>query len=376
MTRVHLVYPHRRRISNPHSRGWKMGEHLRALGYDVVHYNIGEAGVIEPGTDDVLLGHPHPAPWTIFRRSVKRPGWKRRLMLLPYNHGDNVQVAFADPVIRHCDLYLAITGPTWFESVSESLFSHWRPKMVHVDGTVDREDFPVVKTSFNAPGERRFVYIGHAKWFKNTGYLSEIAKSMPGVDFGWMGADGAIDGLRAHGRLDFGTDEARELVSGYDFMITVGSSDANPRTILEAMAWGLVPVCTRESGYAGYPGIVNVPLADVDGAARVLRELQALPESRLREMQAANWEALDAHFTFDRFMRQIVEAIESPESPALLPVSLRRTLAIRWHALRSPYSIVRPSGLRSAVRAALGTLGPGRALLERRRRRWAARQTE
>lgn len=350
-----------------------MAERLRER-YDVELYNIDEAGVIEPGPDDILLGHPHPAPWTVFRRSAKRPGWKRVIMLLPYSHGDNVQVAFADPVIRHCDLYLAVTGIHWYRTVQTSLYAHWRPKMIHVDAHVDRSDFPPIKECFNPPGRRRFVYIGHTGWFKNTSYLSEIARRMPEVEFGWMGRGEEIPGLKALGRQDFATDEARALVAGYDFMITVGSSDANPRTVVEAMAWGLVPVCTPESGYDGYPGIVSVPLGDADRAVAVLRELQEVPEERLRELQAANREELDRHFNFDRFMEQVFAAIESDESPPLLPVSLGRTLEIRWLALRSPYSVLRRDKLRLAVRTMLASSRPGRGLLERRRRRWEAQQ--
>jgi glycosyltransferase involved in cell wall biosynthesis len=372
MTTVHFVYPHRERISHPHSLGRGVAERLRRR-YEVVQYDIDEARAIEPRPGDVLLGHPHPAPWTVFRRSAKRQGWRRKIMLLPYSHGDSVQVAFADPVLRDVDLYLAITGRPWFETVSSSLFSHWLPKMVQVDLAVEPADFPFVKTSFNPPGSRRFLYIGHTLWFKNTGYLSEIARELPEAEFAWMGRGEPIPGLRALGRHDFSTDEARALVAGYDFMVTVGSSDANPTTIIEAMAWGLVPVCTRESGYAEHPGIVNVPLADPAAAAAILRKLQQAPEAELRGLQKTNREAVERHYNWDRFTDQVVEAIESDESPALLPEPLARRAEIRWSSWTSPYSVFRPQSLRQGVRAAVETTAPGRALLERRRRAWAAR---
>ena len=366
MRTVHFVYPHRDRISCPNAIGRKVGERLAGR-YRVVHYDIDETRAIEPGPDDVLLGHPAFEPWTIFRRSLRKAGWKRKLMLMPYSHGDGIQVAFADPVVRRSDLYLAVTGRTWFESVPDSLFAHWGPKMVHLDLAVDRADFPRVKEGFGAPGRRKLLYVGHTLWFKNTPYLAEIARRLPGVEVGWMGSGEPIPGLVPHGRLDFATEEARRRVAEYDFLITVGSSDPNPATILEAMAWGLVPVCTPESGYAGEPGIVNVPLGDPERAAEILRGLQELPEERLLEMRAANDDALERHYNWDRFTEQIVEAIESDASPACLPVSPGRALAIRRQAARSPHFVLRPRQLKSGARALLASSRAGRALLARRR---------
>ena len=64
------------------------------------------------------------------------------------------------------------------------------------------------------------------------------------------------------GFMDFSQPEARAAVAGYDFMITVGAMDDNPTTILESMAWGLIPAVTMQSGYENRAGIVNVPLND------------------------------------------------------------------------------------------------------------------
>ena len=106
--RVHLVYPHGPRVSAPDSIGRHLGQRLAAR-YDVVLHDWDERGVIKPEPGDVLLGHPHPAPGTIFRRSARERGWSRVLMMAPYDH-DPRQVAFENPVIRDCDLFLAITG--------------------------------------------------------------------------------------------------------------------------------------------------------------------------------------------------------------------------------------------------------------------------
>jgi glycosyltransferase involved in cell wall biosynthesis len=342
MVTVHFIYPHGPSISCPDAIGRNVERRL-AERYRVIHYDWDDFRAIKPGPHDVLLGHPHPAPWTIFRRSLKQRGWRRVVVLSPYHHGDTFQVAFLDSLLSDCHLYLAITGNYWSQSVTGSLFSHWLPKMVFLDLAVDPQDFPVLKKAFNPPGKRRFVYVGHSGWPKNTDYLTQIARAMPNVEFSWIGGGNSrIAGLTSHGFQDFSREGGRKIIAGHDFLITVGNADANPATILEAMAWGLIPVCTPQSGYVGYPGIVNVPLNDVRGVVEILRKLLEMPNEGLREIQTSNWEALNEHFNWDRFAAQIVHAIESNECPDLGVESLSTRFKILYAKLLSPYSLIHP----------------------------------
>jgi glycosyltransferase involved in cell wall biosynthesis len=275
-------------------------------------------------------------------------------MISPYSHGDDTQVAFVDPLIQRSDLYLAITGNYWFSSIASSGFAHWLPRMVHLDLAVDRRDFPPIKTRFNPPGKRRFVYIGNCFAGKNVGYLTEIARLSKDTEIAWIGnGRHAIRGLRPLGFLDFSTAPGKEVVAGFDFLITVGKRDANPATILEAMAWGLIPVCTPQSGYSGYTGIVNVPADDAPAAAAVLCELQQLDTDRLLELQRQNWSLLESHFTWDRFARQVIEAIECESTPPLGTEDWTRKWTLRWAALHSAYSPLRPLNLARFVKLSL-----------------------
>lgn len=342
---IHLIYPHGDRISCPDAIGRKLSERLRRT-YPVINYDWTDCGVIEPGDNDVLIGHPHPAPWTVFRRSVRRVGWRRRIVLAPYNHAPG-QVAFADRSVRTADLFLAITGRYWFDTVHDSAFAHWRPKMIHVDLAVDRADFPPIKRRFNGAGRRRFLYIGHASRMKNLSYLGKIACSLEEHGISWIGAGRAIDGLLTLGERDFRDESARRLVADHDFLISPASADANPVTILEAMAWGIIPICTPQSGYVGQEGIINIPLDDVAKTVMILNRLQYAPEEELERRQQKNWEALERHFNWDRFATQIMEAIESTASPpagrtpslararlALASATDRRSMSFRRRALR------------------------------------------
>ena len=272
---------------------------------------------------------------------MNHPGWQRVILISPFSHAAVGHNAFIDHIIQKCDLYLAITGNYWFNTIPDSVFAHWLPKMVHLDMAVDRADFPVIKTHFNPRGSRSFLYIGIDTAQKNLGYLNRIAGQLPGTRFSWIGTGRNFTHLKPLGFMDFSNPQARSLVQQHDFLITVGQSDANPTTILEAMSWGLLPVCTQQSGYSGFPGIINVPLRDEVQAAEILRGLQEIPESRLLETQSTNWEILDEHFNWDRFARQVVEAIETDASPPVVPAHIYRRLYIRWMELLSPYAIWR-----------------------------------
>ena len=336
-TRVHLIYPHGNQISTPDAIGRELGRRLEAH-YSVVYHDWSERDAIEPEPGDVLLGHPNPDPHTVFRRSIRLDGWHRRLMMSPFNHGDLRQVAFEDSIVPQCDLYLAITGPYWFKTLEDSRCSHWRPKMVHLDLAIDRGDYPPLKTAFGAPGKRRVVYVGHTHRYKNTPYLSEIAALVPEAESAWIGnGTRKIRGLWPLGSVDFSSQAGKDLVAGFDFLLTVGKADCNPTTILEAMAWGLIPICTPTSGYQGIPSIPNVPLDDAAAAAAIVRRLLYADESELAAMQAENWRLLDQHYAWDRFAGQVTAAIESSDSPPLLHESLKRRLTFTFCDLTSPY---------------------------------------
>jgi len=350
---IHLVYPHGSRVSCPDAIGRNVGQRLER-DYPVRYYDYAGSQVIRPGPGDILLGHPHPYPWTVFRRSMKESGWGRVIAMSPYHHGDIAQVAFLDECMPYCDQYLAITGNYWFASVPQSSFAHWYPKMVHLDLAVDRRHFPPIKREFNARGRRKFVYIGSSIRTKNPGYLSRIAQRLEGVDFGWFGSGRRrIAGVKELGFGDFTEPETQKILADYDFMITVGRADANPATILEAMAWGLIPVCTPQSGYVNYPGIVNVPLDDPSGAIAVLNELQEKSPESLLEMQEMNWKALNEQFNWDRFAGQVMDAISTTSSPMLGPESFLGKARIRWAAWTATSSPLNPvSWVRSVRRLA------------------------
>ena len=330
---VHFVYPRdAAQHASPFCIGNEVGDRLQR-DYHVNFYDWRHRGVIKPALGDVLLGHPHRRKGTVFIESLRDPNFSRRILLQPYAP-DMRQNSYTNQSIDACDLYLTITGQHWFQRVEESDFARWKPKMRHMDLAVNRAHFPLLKRRFNPPGQRKFVYIGNSSHLKNTGYLSRLRAQCEGADIHWIGrGKRPIAGVPSAGFVDFTTPEGKALIQQYDFMLTVGSLDPNPTTILESMAWGLIPVCTPQSGYEGAPGIVNIPLNDVAGAQAVITRLQNADESTLIRIQAEGQKALDTHYTWDRFYASVREAIEGKESPKLRSPSLAESLKFKFFDL-------------------------------------------
>jgi hypothetical protein len=347
---IHFIYPHGPSPACPHAIGVKLAERLRSR-YRVLHYALPYPHAIVPQPGDILLGHPDAAAWSVFRRSLGLPGWSRRIGMSPFTQADS-QYSYLHRVIPRCDLFLTITGEFWFERIPSSDFAHCAPKMRHLDLAVDRADFPRLKHRFNPPGQRRFLYIGHAGAYKNLGYLDALARRMPGTRFGWIGdrkRPSWHPALAWEGLRDFRRDDARELVASYDFLITVGRADPNPTTILEAMAWGLIPVCTRESGYHRESGVVNVPLDDDAGLDAVIARLQVMPEDELSRLQELNLARIGERFTWDRFATTVSDAIESDAAPAVARASLTARARLWRSELGTPVAPWRYHHLRRAL---------------------------
>lgn len=332
---IHLVYPHEDKISCPDAIGHNLGRILEKK-YNLEYYNWDSVQSISPRMNDILLGHPHPIGGTCFRRNIRKKGWKKRIILAPYNHGDVKQVAFIDQIISRCDKYLAITGDYWFDTIKDSCFQYWAPKMIQLDLAVDRHTFPLIKRSFNSRTNRKILYIGHTAKCKNIHYLEKIAEYCPDLQFSWIGrGDKRINGFQYYGYKDLSVKKNLEIVKQHDIFLTVGDADSNPATLLESMAWGLIPICTPQSGYYNIPSITNVPLNNAEAAAKVIYSIVHLSEERMLRIQKENLKLLDSRFNWENFANTIINQIEDTEYPILGKVTSGRRVKIATQALLS-----------------------------------------
>ena len=351
INKVHLVYPIGNKISTPEAIGQNLKSYIEK-NYEVKIYNYDQYKIIYPGSSDVLIGHWHPNPFTVFRLSAQKKGWKRIIALAPFCPDNTAwQNAFATKVIEKCDRYLAITGNYWMACLKSSPFWHWEPKIVHLDLAVNRSNFPLIKKNFNQIKKRRFLYIGHTGWYKNIKYLEKLALKLPDTEFAWMGGHQTLKNIKTLGKFDFSSQEAKNLIQEYDFMITLGSADANPTTILEAMAWGLIPLCSVQSGYVGFPSIQNISIDCIDDALETIKQLQSVPDEQLIKWQKVNLNEIDKHFNWERFCDQVLSEIENEESPNLDETNLKQRLYLYFAELRSPMFWGRPDNFYKFLKA-------------------------
>ena len=209
----------------------------------------------------------------------------------------------------------------------------------------------LIKKKFNSIKKRRFLYIGHTGWYKNTKFLEKLATKIPETEFAWMGGNQTLKNIKTLGKYDFSSQEAKNLIQEYDFMITLGSADANPTTILEAMAWGLIPVCSVQSGYVGFPNIRNISIDSIDDTLETIKQLQSVSEEQLIKWQRANLTELDNHFNWKRFCDQVLSEIENEESPNLEETNLKQRLYLSFAELRSPMFWGRPDNFYKFLKA-------------------------
>lgn len=310
--KIHFIYKQGDRISTPFSITNEVYVRLKKK-YDVVLYDFDEAGTIIPEKGDILIGHPHPFKDTIFRNSYQHENWSRKIMISPYHHGIIRYFALFDDLYDGIDLFLAICGKYWYHSMPEEIFSHWYPLALHMELAVNHDHFPFIKTSFNPPGKRKFLYIGSTLDYKSTDYLAELTLKNPDITFGWIGfGEIKSTNLVKHGVLNFSDPDHLEIVKSYDFLLTTGKSDANPTTILESAAWGLIPVCTKESGYYEENWVVNVPLYNADDASNVIQHLNNSDDSYLKTLQANGQSAINKQYNWTLFADKVFKAIEAP----------------------------------------------------------------
>ncbi len=310
---IHLVYVKGEKKSTPYAITNELASRL-ALKYDVKVYDWADNLEIYPKEGDILIGHPNPDPKTVFTRNFHKDGWHKRILMNPFAHAYPRYIAYFDDLVTLSDNYLAICGKYWNDTISDSLVAHWKPWFIHLDLAVNTHNFRRVKESFNEAGKRRFLYIGRTADFKGCDFLAKLANENPNIHIGWIGG-GKIDSdkIIAHGTRDFSQSSSLDLIKEYDFLLTCGRSDANPTTILESAAWGLIPVCTPQSGYYNEDWFVNIPLDDIEKSSEIIQHLNTVDASILIDFQRKSKIALENYYNWDRFARQVIECIESPK---------------------------------------------------------------
>jgi glycosyltransferase involved in cell wall biosynthesis len=310
--KIHYVYaghPGMVERQSPYSITRELFNYLKAR-CDVRYSDWCTMGLPDLGPDDIILGHPHYDPNTIVQRAIREAKCKLKCMIFPLHHGEpEHNLPFHDLVMKS-DKVFSIMGPYWYDTLDQSPFASWKPKITRLDMAIDASQFPFLRTRFNPPGQRNFLYLGHARPWKNVDLLYEIMRRIPQHQLWWYGgikehplAD--LPNVHLSGWVDLNPAMARTIVDNCDFFLNCSKSDANPTTLLESAAWGIVPACTRQSGY--YPGqqcdwiFDELSLHDMDANLATIQKLQHTPEAELLARARASRQVIEQKYTWKRF---------------------------------------------------------------------------
>jgi glycosyltransferase involved in cell wall biosynthesis len=286
---------------------------LRALrGLDNVRfYDYKERVAIRNRPGDVLIGHPFPVDRaTVFNRACLHGRFAARVALTPMHYGMPQYTEVIAPALDACDHILGIMGPYWFDTWSQGPFTRWTPKLTRVDMAIQIDRFPRVKRTFNPPGRRKFLFIGNGEPYKGAHLLSQLFGLAQGRhSCVWIGSDRAFPHLERRPRLRLQGEVMERLAAECDVFVTMGISDANPTTILEAMAWGFPVACTPQSGYYKMEELKEFSTTDMAHNLALLDWFQSADEAELLRQADRARKLVETGFTFERFTGTVVDTL-------------------------------------------------------------------
>lgn len=270
---------------------------------DIRLYDLREPGGLRYRTNDIILGHPWMKGNTIIEESLLNPlPCRLKALIFPIHHAIPDINRYAEKIVKNADLVFGIMGEYWYDTINDSEFADWKSKLVRLDMAVDPKLFPRVKRSFNPPGRRGYLYIGRNSIEKGPDVLSKSFEGLKDYRRGWIGWGSNIQNIT---RISMSTELTPEYMSNiagkYDFFINTSTSDANPATILEAMAWGFPVACTPQSGYYNMPSIVSLSTTDIEGNIQTLLDLQFMSEQTLFKLADRNRHLVETRYTWERF---------------------------------------------------------------------------
>lgn len=287
-------------------------------------YHCTETVRIKLNNNDIFLGHPY-FPYTGHEsgvtekavQSIKKPKVLALITPLHCNtsinsgHLDVQYLEHVNGLIDRVDVLFGIMGEYWWNEWDESPYAHWKTKMIRLDMAVDVKNYPTVKAEFNEPGKRAFLYIGNNTPNKGIPFLEKLAGNLGHENFGWIGSGPEIANVvRIDKSAVLTPDYMKNIARQYDFLISPSVADANPTTILEAMAWGFPVVCTPQSGYYESDYRFNIHADLLDYSIDVLNKLQWLPNQDLHNIAHQARTVVENDYNWSKFTDTIIKYLD------------------------------------------------------------------
>lgn len=317
MSRIIFIYagdPHNMSTVAPYTITRRLYDAFTSLA-EVVYYDWCHCGPFQPvDRNDVIVGHPN-YPDNTATRQLFQSACRARLLIFPFHHGmPEINFPF-DDLVRQADAVLSITGPYWYDTIEQTRFASWKPKITRLDMAIDMANFPVIKTSFSNRGSRSFFYVGADRPEKGLSVLKAIFEGTLHILHLYGMIDGSnqlarLPNVHLHGWADMCDGFRRDLAATADCLVHGGISDANPTTLLEAASMGFAVACTPQSGYWPDQPFYSLNAADIDGSRAFLDYMQWVPEETLRLRVEQVRATIAANHNWDVFISKAVETVK------------------------------------------------------------------
>lgn len=291
--------------------------------YNVFVYDIHDNRDLFLGNNDIFLGHAWPDfkdyksgnnywktfdPDNITNKVILRyPNDPRVNIIMPFNHSME-QNGWLEPLLDKIHTFIGIAGDYWVNNLPNFPLATKINNFNQLNMAINRNDYPLLKISFNKKNNRKYLYIGRVSKEKNIEFLEKMALT-PDFIGGYISDGNYIKGWKKISDFRSLTpDYVQSLVREYDFFVTASTYDAQATTILEAMSWGFMILCTEQSGYS-HDSMFLLDINDFELNKSLLDSIQNLDDKVFFEKQDINLNLLDTKYSWGKFNKDLHNVI-------------------------------------------------------------------
>ncbi|MEK7464038.1 MAG: hypothetical protein AAB610_02895 [Patescibacteria group bacterium] len=313
----HLAW--RKPTRAPHSISCHLIEAFKRKEGKIKFYDLYENTVCNLKSGDIFIGVPiqvfeekawgdsaiHRVTARTLEAYANRDDIKK-VVIMPYTHDPRYNIATTELIKRYGKNLIIVSGEIWKRTWDLSPLKEYVKDLLQVEMAVDSADYPVVKKSFNAPGKRKYLYVGHTGHYKNIAQMEALAEALPDFQGGHIGL-GTIKGWKKISDFaDLTPEFMSKIAEEYDIFMNTSSADASVTTVLEQMCFGFAVACTPESGYA-YDSIAALSINDTQKNVELLTSLQNEDEQSLLAKSRKNREYAIRFHNWDIFTEKIYD---------------------------------------------------------------------
>ena len=320
--------PWKHPIRAPHSISYNL---LRAFKetakgkYKVKFYGMYEKGAVNLGPNDIFIGTPAPEGGLSYSGRPDKDDYSsvtsatlrkykgsahQKILITPFAD-DKLLVSWMKDLAENyaTKIILSATGEIWTRNWERTPFgSIPKEKVLRINMGIDMNDYPFVKRSFNPKGKRKYFYIGHNAWYKNTVELERIAEAIPNFDGVHIGCADVKGWKKLSNFANLTPDFMAKLAEEYDIFVNTSTADAQATTILENMCFGFVVACTPQSGYE-YPSLFSLSTNDTKSNVATLEKIQNMDEEELLDLAKKNKEIARTGHSWPIITRDVLDFI-------------------------------------------------------------------